>query len=221
MHIIKNHDEHEGDHSKHKDDHKDHDDHKHEDHDDDQEDHSKHKDEHKDHHKHGAYDMHYWLNISNIKVMAGVIKDYLVNANPNAKAKFETNFKNLILQLTILDKDLQHLKNCPKKHFITIHNAFNYLAKAYNLTNLSLSSLHNETEISPKTTIELIEMSKKYKLEHVLLEPLVNQKNAMLLVKRVNLKPLDFDTLANTKGYNFVKAMRKNILKQLKIALAC
>ena len=201
----------------HDEDHKDNDEHA--DHDEDHESNANH-DEHDDEHDQMSYDMHYWLDITNVKAMAATIKANLIVIKPSAKAKFESNFKNLIVQLDDLDQSLQHLKSCPRKHFITSHNAYNYLAKAYGLTNLGLASLDNESQISAKTVIKLIEISKKYQLKHVLLEPLVNQKTAMSLVSQAKLKPLYIDPLANSVGDDFVKAMRKN-LQQLKIALAC
>ena len=172
-------------------------------------------------------DPHFWLDpilYENISIQ--IAKKLSVEF----PSKQETINKNLasFLEKTNELKSLYEsgLKNCKQKIFFTNHNAFNYLAKRYNLMNESIHDLSPEHEISLKHLKEVIQEIKSKNINYILIESNLPTEIADTIAKETSAKTMilnPFETLSTNEislGKNYFSEMKLN-LENLKIALSC
>lgn len=110
-----------------------HDDHDHERHGHEGHDHDDH--EGHDHGGEGAFDMHFWLDPENAKLMVGEIARTLSEADPENAAAYKANADKEVAALTALEAELKTtLSPISDKPFIVFHDAFQYFEKRFGLT---------------------------------------------------------------------------------------
>jgi zinc transport system substrate-binding protein len=114
------------------------DDHAHHGHDKDDDDHHEDHDHgHEDKHDHGDefLDLHIWLDPENASAMLRMIRDRLATRYPAHREAFALNTSAALAELDRLDDDLRAmLTPVQERGFITHHDAYAYLEKAYDLS---------------------------------------------------------------------------------------
>lgn len=94
------------------------------------------EDAHEHAHEHGKQDMHIWLDIGNMKLVAGKVTEVLSKKYPEYSAKFKSNNAILQQQLDDLDTSLKvELSGLSDKGYIVYHNALQYFENRYGLTS--------------------------------------------------------------------------------------
>ncbi|WP_391116558.1 metal ABC transporter solute-binding protein, Zn/Mn family [Psychrobacillus sp. L3] len=183
------------------------------------------EDEEEHDHDHGKIDPHVWISPQISQSLALSIKDSLVEAAPEQKEKFETNYDALIAQLTQLDTSYKEMaQNAPNKTFFVSHAAFGYLAHAYGLEQISVAGLNSQDEPSQKQLTKIIELAKEKNIKYILFEQNVSSKLTEVIQKEVGAKSLVLHNLGvlskkdveNNETY--FTLMNKN-LETLKTAL--
>lgn len=185
-------------------------------------------DEHDAHgHEHkGSYDPHYWLSIDNYMSVAKEVATLLSTKDPENANVYATNLATYLTKLETLKTEYDVLKNCQNKKVIVNHNAFEYLAHEYGITQYSISGMTPETKPSPKQIAKLIDITKKEKITTVFFEEFASDKVAKSIAKEANVKtdalrPVENITVAESKkGIGYIDIMRDNLVK-LKASMDC
>ena len=185
-------------------------------------------DEHDAHgHEHkGSYDPHYWLSIDNYMSVAKEVATLLSTKDPENANVYATNLAAYLTKLETLKTEYDVLKNCQNKKVIVNHNAFEYLAHEYGITQYSISGMTPETKPSPKQIAKLIDITKKEKITTVFFEEFASDKVAKSIAKEANVKtgalrPVENITVAESKkGIGYIDIMRDNLVK-LKASMDC
>ena len=185
-------------------------------------------DEHDAHgHEHkGSYDPHYWLSIDNYMSVAKEVATLLSTKDPENANVYATNLAAYLTKLETLKTEYDVLKNCQNKKVIVNHNAFEYLAHEYGITQYSISGMTPETKPSPKQIAKLIDITKKEKITTVFFEEFASDKVAKSIAKEANVKtdalrPVENITVAESKkGIGYIDIMRDNLAK-LKASMNC
>lgn len=184
-------------------------------------DHDAHGHEHK-----GSYDPHYWLSIDNYMSVAKEVATLLSTKDPENANVYATNLAAYLTKLETLKTEYDVLKNCQNKKVIVNHNAFEYLAHEYGITQYSISGMTPETKPSPKQIAKLIDITKKEKITTVFFEEFASDKVAKSIAKEANVKtdalrPVENITVAESKkGIGYIDIMRDNLVK-LKASMDC
>jgi len=184
-------------------------------------DHDAHGHEHK-----GSYDPHYWLSIDNYMSVAKEVATLLSTKDPENANVYATNLAAYLTKLETLKTDYDVLKNCQNKKVIVNHDAFEYLAHEYGITQYSISGMTPETKPSPKQIAKLIDITKKEKITTVFFEEFASDKVAKSIAKEANVKtdalrPVENITVAESKkGVGYIDIMRDNLVK-LKASMDC
>lgn len=201
--------------------HHDHDDYHSHDHDHD---HDHHSHEH-DHHHHGEYDPHIWVDPINASKISEAILDAFMEADPENTEIYEINYLRFKEELEELDRAFtEGLKNAANRRILVSHSAFGYLARRYDLEEISVAGVSPHGEPSPRRMAELTKKAQEYDLEYIFFEVLANPRTAEVLAQEANLKVMMLYNLEGlTKeqrdtGKNYVSLMYKN-LENLKEAL--
>jgi len=181
---------------------------------------------HDDHEHKGAYDPHYWLSIDNSITVAKEVATLLSTKDPENAKIYETNLAEYLTKLQTLKTDYEVLKSCKNKKVIVNHDAFEYLAHEYGITQYSISGMTPETKPSPKQIAKLIDLTKNEKINTVFFEEFASDKVAKSIAKEANVKtdalrPVENITVAESKkGIGYIDIMRENLVK-LHAAMDC
>ena len=146
-------------------DHAGHDDHDHAKHDDhDDHDHAKH-DDHDDHDDHAdeaeARDWHVWLDPHNAAVMAAMMAEELIQRDPAHAAIYRANLTALVNAINETDMTVMAMvATASSAHndtirYVTVHDAYGYLAGHYGVQPGGALSLGHEVTYSPRDVANL------------------------------------------------------------------
>ena len=175
-----------------------------------------------------APDPHIWMDFGNAGSALKLIYEQTALADPANSKAYKTNYLAYNADLQKLSAAFKsELANCTAREFMSSHLAFEYLAKAANLTNISIAGISTEQEPSPKRLAELITIIKEKKLKYIYIDSLESTKFADVLVAETNAQIQPLFTLENvTKDQlndptiTYVSLMKSN-LENLKQGLAC
>ena len=173
-------------------------------------------------------DPHFWLDPTIVaNNIVTEIERILATVDPAHAENYKKNAAAHSAELALLhDEYTKGLFACKTRDLVTSHNAFNYLAKRYNLTNLYISGLSPDEEPPPQSMAEIVKKAREKNVTHIFFETLVSSKLSETIAKEIGaqtlvlnpIEGLSRDEIANGKDYTSV--MRDN-LKNIRIALSC
>lgn len=172
-------------------------------------------------------DPHTWLSPRLAKKQAQKILDALVVLDPGNTNNYLKRGQILFSKFDDLDRKYEAgLKQCQRRDFITSHRAFAYLAKTYNLVQISIADLSPEEEPSLKKLASVADFARKNGVKFIFFESLVSPKFAQTIADEVGVKTLVLDPIEGLReadmklGKNYFTIMEEN-LSNLRIALSC
>ncbi|GAA4432745.1 metal ABC transporter substrate-binding protein [Georgenia halophila] len=174
-------------------------------------------------HEHEAGDPHFWLDPNRVADVADAVSAELSDVDPEHAEEYRANAEELRGELEKLDADFAAgLEQCEIRTIVTAHEAYGYLAEAYDLEQVGLSGLDPEAEPSPARLAEITEVVEGSGVSTIFTESLVNPAVAESLANDlgVDVALLDPVETAPEGGGDYVDAMRAN-LDALTSALRC
>lgn len=179
-------------------------------------------------HEHETLDPHIWLDLEKDQTIVDKIESILSEIDPDSSVLFKKNADIYKQRLRSLDKKFKmNLKDCPQRTFILGgHAAFGYLAKKYDLNQISLYGLNPDSKPTPKQMIKTIELAKEYNIKVIFFEKKKSGELAKILAKEIGARILTLNPGANLtreelkSGVTFIDIMEKN-LENLKNGLGC
>ncbi len=172
-------------------------------------------------------DPHIWLSPILAQQMIDSIESGLSQVDPNNTLYYESNAKNLKEKLSVLDEEFkQGLSTCGDKNIVTSHSAFAYLAREYNLNQVSIAGLSPEEEPSSKQMADIAKFAKDNNVKYIFFESLISPKLSETMAKEIGAQTLVLNPIEGlteeeiNSGKDYFTEMRNN-LANLKIALQC
>ncbi len=87
-----------------------------------------------EHHHHAEFDLHFWLDPQNGKVLVGDIAKVLSESDPEHAAQYEKNAADYAEKLDALTKDIDsELQPVKDKPFIVFHDAYQYFENRFDV----------------------------------------------------------------------------------------
>ncbi|MEQ2400910.1 metal ABC transporter substrate-binding protein [Peptoniphilus hominis (ex Hitch et al. 2025)] len=137
--------------------------------------------EHEGHH-HGLMDPHVWISPKNAKIEMENIKNALVELDKENADYYESNYQKYAKMLDELDaKYSEQLSPLPNKTIVVSHEAYGYLCKDYNLTQIGIKGINAETEPDAKKMAEIINYVKENKITTIFTEELIDPKVSKII----------------------------------------
>jgi len=178
--------------------------------------------------KQGMADPHVWLDFVNCQIIIDRIRESLSEIEPASAPLFLRNAVSYKGKLEELDvKFREGLKNClQRKIILGGHAAFGYLAKRYNLEQVSLYGLSPDSEPTPRELIEALQLARKNRIKTIYYEVSISNKLAKVMAKEIGAKTLALNPGHNLtkkqlmQGLTFFDIMEEN-LKNLRDGLIC
>lgn len=167
-------------------------------------------------------DPHVWLDPERYAGLADAVAERLAEVDPAGSEGFRTRAAALRTELTALDADLAAgLETCERRDLVTSHNAFGYLARAYDLEQVAITGLTPEEEPSPGRLRAVVDLARERGVTTVFFEQLVSPKVAESLAREIGAKAAVLDPLESEPASgDYLSAMRTNLVA-LRAALGC
>lgn len=172
-------------------------------------------------------DPHVWLSPPKIKVMAKKVADALIELDAKNSDFYRGNLVILLERLTTLDGlYVRSLANCEGRDFVTSHDAFWYLAKTYDLNQVSIAGISPDEEPSTRQMTEITKFAKDKEVKYIFFESLVSPKLSETIAEEIGAETLVLDPIEGigdndqSLGKNYLTIMEQNLVN-LKIALQC
>jgi zinc transport system substrate-binding protein len=172
-------------------------------------------------------DPHVWLDPVLASQQVNQVKNGLRAADPANTASYEQHAAEYQQKLLRLDESFRTgLAECERRDIVTSHNAFQYLAKRYNLNVLSISGLTPDEEPTPKALAEVADFVKEHQVKYIFFETLVSPKLAETIAQETGAQTIAFNPLEGLaeaelqQGKNYLSVQNDNLVA-LKTALGC
>ena len=195
---------------------------------DDHDDHDDHEEGGHDGHDHDyEFDPHIWLDPILVKQQVNVIRDGLIQVDPDNKEHYEENARIYNDKLDALDMKIgSALSSCQKDTIVPYHNAFTYLGERYDIHIMALGGMAPDSEASAAEIAEFVDFVKDNDIKVIFSEELVDPRLAEVIAEEANAQVMLFSPLeALSKeeaatNVSYIDKMEDN-LDSLKVALEC
>jgi anchored repeat ABC transporter substrate-binding protein len=167
-------------------------------------------------HVHGEIDPHLWQNVRNTMSYVEVIRDTLIEQDPRGAEEYRRNATAYLAELDALDSYVRdRIAEIPesRRYLVTTHDAFAYLADAYDLEIAGFVTPNPATEPSLADRRKLTDTIRNLEVPAVFLEPGLAARSSTLTEvaeeRGVRICPIYGDTFDDTVT-DYVRMMRFN-----------
>lgn len=194
------------------------------------EEHAAHADDHDDEaeedghegHDHGSLDPHFWLDPTLLAEYAQDVAAEFAELDPDNADTYTANADTLLTDLDALDASYtEGLSTCERDDIFVGHEAFGYLAYAYDLHQEGLAGLDPESEPSPARVREIRDMVEDTDATTIYTESEASASVAASISEDVGVDVLvlsPVETVAD--GEDYLGVMEAN-LEALRTGLGC
>ena len=195
---------------------------------DDHDDHDEHEEGgHDGHHHDYEFDPHIWLDPILVKQQVNVIRDGLIEADPQNKEYYEENARIYNIKMDALDMKIQTaLSSCQKDTIVPYHNAFTYLGERYDIHIMALGGTAPDSEASAAEIAEFVDFVKDNDIKVIFSEELVDPRLAEVIADEANARVMLFSPIEaltpeeEGTDISYIDKMEQNV-DSLKVALEC
>ncbi len=186
-------------------------------------------DPHDDHrHEQTAADPHIWLDFSIDKQIVDRVVQELTRLAPDHAAEFESNGNRYKKKLDRLDQKFRRgLKECRSRLMVLGgHSAFGYLARRYDLEQISVYGLSPDEKPTPGQLVKLIKKAEEMDIRSVFFEEYISNEMAVMIAREIGAETYVLNPGANlsreemNRGVSFIDLMERN-LESIKNGLGC
>jgi anchored repeat ABC transporter substrate-binding protein len=134
-------------------------------------------------HVHGEIDPHLWQNVRNAMSYVEVIRDTLIEQDPDGAKTYRRNATAYLAELDTLDRYVRdRIAEIPesRRYLVTTHDAFAYLADAYDVEVAGFVTPNPATEPSLSDRRKLTDTIRNLKVPAVFLEPNLAARSSTL-----------------------------------------
>ncbi|MEI3605525.1 zinc ABC transporter substrate-binding protein [Pseudogracilibacillus sp. SE30717A] len=147
-------------------------------------------------HNHEDLDPHIWLDPIRMIEVGKIIKDTLVELNPERETQFEENFTGLKENMIKLDEEYTAiLQSKENKKVIVTHAAYGYWEEKYGIEQIPISGISSSDEPSQKELTKIAKLAEQNNLQYVIFEQTGSNKLATIIQEYINAKKLTIHNL--------------------------
>ena len=169
------------------------------------------------------FDPHTWLDPNIYSQQAENVKNALIQLDPANKATYTENAEKLSEELTALNEAFETgLADLENRTIVVQHEAFGYLAHAYDLEQLAISGLANNAEPSAKKLAEMTKVVNERNIQVIYVDPTTSTTISETVSQATGaelrpLRTLEFLTEEEIEqGEDYFSIMRENLAQLTK-----
>lgn len=181
-----------------------------------------HEHDHEEGHSH-EFDPHTWLDPNFYSQQAENVKNALIELDPANEATYTENAEKLSEELTALNEEFNvGLADLENRTIVVQHEAFGYLAHAYDLEQLAISGLANNAEPSAKQLAEMTNVVNERNIQVIYVDPTTSTTISETVSQATGaelrpLRTLEFITDEEIEqGEDYFSIMRENLAQLTK-----
>jgi ABC-type Zn uptake system ZnuABC Zn-binding protein ZnuA len=128
-------------------------------------------------------DPHLWMDPGNVVLYAGIIRDALVENDPDGKSSYDGNYESYISQVGEVDQYIaDKIADIPRENrkLVTTHDAFGYFSSAYGLSIVAFVAPEPGQEASPEDIAKVTRALREQAVPAVFVEPQVHSEGEIL-----------------------------------------
>lgn len=167
-------------------------------------------------HVHGEIDPHLWQNVRNAMSYVEIIRDVLIEVDPVGAAEYARNAAGYLDELTALDAEVtETIGGVPvgRRTLVTTHDAYAYLARAYDLQISGFVTPNPSVEPSLAERKRLTQTIRNLDVPAVFLEPNLAARSSTL-TEVANEQSIDvcviYGDAFSEQVTNYIEMMRFN-----------
>lgn len=191
--------------------------------DEEEDDHEEHEHEHEDEGHNHDYDPHTWLDPIFYSEQAMNVRDALIEVDPENTAAYEANAQALVEDLQALDAEFrQGLEPLTDRTMVVQHQAFGYLAHAYDLEQVAITGLTTNAEPSAQELVEISKFVTENEVGIIYIDPATSTSISETIANStgVELRPLRTLEFVSSEemeaGVDYLIIMRDNLQQLMK-----
>lgn len=148
-------------------------------------------------HAHGGTDPHIWSSFTGARQIARNTLQAFIALDPENEAYYRANYQALLDEIGQTEREVRRdLDSLQTRTFIIYHPALTYLAREFDLTQLSIE--FDGKEPTPAQLKELIDTARKNEVKVVFVQMEFDRKNAELIAgetgcELISINPLSYD----------------------------
>jgi zinc transport system substrate-binding protein len=170
-----------------------------------------------------ARDPHFWLDPVRLAALAEPVADALADIDPANADTYSAAADRLADELADVDAAYTAgLATCERRVTVTSHEAYGYLAAAYDLEQVGISGLDPDAEPSPARLREIGDVVRARGVTTLFTETLVNPKVAETLAGDLGVTTAVLDPIeSQTDAAADYRAVMQHNLEALRAGLGC
>lgn len=164
----------------------------------------------------GSLDPHFWLAPLKLAQVGEALASELGTVDPRHAADYTKNAAAFTRTMTRLDHEYRSgLSSCASRDLVTSHEAFGYLAQAYDLTQRGISGISPETEPPASQLAAISDFVQQHDVTTIYAETLVSSAVTQAIAHESGaavavLDPIEGIT-SSSKGTDYLEVMRSNL----------
>ena len=175
-----------------------------------------------EHEEHNKFDLHLWLDVDNMQLIAKHISTLLIELDPVNASRYSENFLKLHSELKKLNIELQQqLAPFTSTQYAIFADILQYFEDSLQLSKPVIISPSHGARLSIKRTIEAKKIIKDLNIKCLLYDPEIKAKQVQVLSEGLNLKVYKIDILGNefAPGQGLYFNLMKKTSSQLSLCL--
>ena len=164
-------------------------------------------DGHPDPHGSAHLDPHVWTSPPLAQHMARLIRDALVDLDPEHRETYAAGFAAWARELDALDREIRdRLAVLDNRRFMVYHPAWGYFADTYGLTQIPVE--HEGKEPGPRRIKELIDLARRDGIKFIMVQPQFSGKTAATIAQAIEGRIVTADPMAIDYADNMRRVTR-------------
>jgi zinc transport system substrate-binding protein len=164
----------------------------------------------------GSSDPHFWLDPTRLAKVADALARKLAERDPVHAAEYRRNTRSVVATLGALDLQFARaLGTCTSKNLVTSHNAFGYLARRYDLHQVSITGLTPDQEPSPGDLAQTARYVQDHQVKTIYVETLASPATAEAVARETGARTDVLDPIEGlndaSRGRDYLAVMRSNL----------
>jgi zinc transport system substrate-binding protein len=171
-----------------------------------------HGDEGEDHGHGGGGNPHVWLSPRSAMLQVQVIRDALIQKDPERSASYRANAEAFLGELKSLDLEIRDsVAAFSTRRFIAFHAAWAYFARDYGLEQAAVVERTPGHEPSPSEIARIIQTARAIEAKAIFAEPQFSTKAAETIAEESGAKVLFLNPLGLPPENRYLDLMRYNL----------
>ena len=175
-----------------------------------------------EHEEHNKFDLHLWLDVDNMQLIAKHISTLLIELDPVNASRYSENFLKLHSELKKLNIELQQqLAPFSSTQYAIFADILQYFEDSLQLSKPVIISPFHGARLSIKRTIEAKKIIKDLNIKCLLYDSEIKAKQVQVLSEGLNIKVYKIDILGNefAPGQGLYFNLMKKTSSQLSLCL--